>query len=141
MGSIKRIVIIEIESTDKEFIENFVQEINSECNTDVIFKSTSQQFGKFKIDENKKQLYYNNQIVPLTKSEFDIITLLLSNPGQIFSKDQIYEFVWKESSESCTHAVENMISRLRKKIEDNPKNPQYIITVHGFGYKFKKTEN
>ena len=76
----------------------------------------------------------------MTKNEYKLILYLASHPNRVFSKEQIYKEIWNESIDNCTHSIENMISRLRKKIEDDHKNPKYIITVYGFGYKFT-TEN
>lgn len=93
------------------------------------------------IDRNKKIIFKEDQPLKVTSAEFKIINLFISQPERIFSKEQIYETAWGELSENCTHSVENMISRIRKKIEDDCKEPRYIVTVRGFGYKFKGKEN
>lgn len=95
----------------------------------------------FNIDFIKNKVTKNGIEIDLTKSEFEIFKLLFSHPEQVFSKSMLYELIWNEKSNSCFHAIENTISRLRKKIEDDPSNPKCIVTVHGFGYKFIKKEN
>lgn len=73
--------------------------------------------------------------IELTSKEFEILKLLLQNPKKVYTKEQIYFLVWKEAYFGDENAVNVHISRLRTKIEDNPKKPQYIITVWGIGYK------
>lgn len=98
-------------------------------------------FGHLSIDLVQNKVIKNGKDIYLTKYEFQVIKLLCLHPGQIFSKELLYELIWNEKSNSCLHAVENMISRIRKKIEDNPSNPKYILTVYGYGYKFINKED
>lgn len=71
----------------------------------------------------------------LTAKEFDILKLLLQNPKKVYTKEQIYSLVWNDAYLGDENAVNVHISRLRNKIEDNPRNPRYILTVWGIGYK------
>lgn len=73
--------------------------------------------------------------IDLTSKEFEILKLLMKNPKKVYTKEQIYSLVWKDSYFGDENAVNVHISRLRNKIEDNPRNPQYILTVWGIGYK------
>lgn len=66
---------------------------------------------------------------------FEILKLLLQNPKKVYTKEQIYSLVWNDAYLGDENAVNVHISRLRTKIEDNPRDPQYIITVWGIGYK------
>lgn len=77
----------------------------------------------------------NGDKVELTSKEFEILKLFLQNPKKVYTKEQIYSFVWKDAYFGDENAVNVHISRLRNKIEDNPREPQYIITVWGIGYK------
>jgi DNA-binding response OmpR family regulator len=78
--------------------------------------------------------------VSLTAKEFDILALFLKSPRQIFTAEQIYEAAWKSSSlEGDVRTIMVYISNLRKKIEENPSKPNYIISVRGVGYKFNHT--
>lgn len=79
--------------------------------------------------------------VELTLKEFDILKLLLQNPRKVYTKEQIYSLVWNDAYLGDENAVNVHISRLRNKIEDNPREPQYIITVWGIGYKLGETED
>lgn len=73
--------------------------------------------------------------IELTSKEFEILKLLMQNPKKVYTKEQIYSLVWKDAYLGDENAVNVHISRLRNKIEDNPRNPQYIVTVWGIGYK------
>ena len=77
----------------------------------------------------------NGVNIELTAKEFDILKLLLQNPKKVYTKAQIYSFIWNDAYIGDENAVNVHISRLRNKIEDNPREPQYIITVWGIGYK------
>lgn len=82
------------------------------------------------------QVYIKGVKIKLSAHEFDILLLLASSPGQVFSKEQIYEAVWKQEPISFESAVMCCISQLRKKIETNPRKPKYIQTIYGAGYRF-----
>ena len=74
--------------------------------------------------------------IELTYTEFEILLLLANNPGRVFSKEQIYDSVWKEPYSGDYNIVMSHIRNIREKIEDNPSKPVYIQTVGGVGYKF-----
>ena len=73
--------------------------------------------------------------IELTAKEFDILKLLLQNPKKVYTKAQIYSLIWNDAYMGDENAVNVHISRLRNKIEDNPREPRYVITVWGIGYK------
>ena len=73
--------------------------------------------------------------VDLTAKEYEILKLLLQNPKKVYTKEQIYSRIWNDAYLGDENAVNVHISRLRNKIEDNPRNPKYVITVWGVGYK------
>lgn len=72
----------------------------------------------------------------MTFTEFEILYLLANNPGRVFSKEQIYDIVWKESYSGDYNIVMSHIRNIREKMEDNPSKPVYIQTVCGVGDKF-----
>ena len=74
----------------------------------------------------------------LTSKEFDLLYFLYSHKGQVFTKEQLYENVWGYDYFPDAKNLTSFIRKLRKKIEPDPDNPQYIITVWGVGYKFAK---
>lgn len=87
------------------------------------------------IDKSKHSVKLNGIEVSLTPLEFAILTLLASRPGQVYSSEQIYESVWKEPYGYSDNTVMVHIRNLREKLEENPREPLYIKTVWGVGYK------
>ena len=71
----------------------------------------------------------------LTAKEFELLKLLMKNPRKVYTKEQLYSLVWKEPYFGDENAVNVLISRLRNKLEDHPRQPEYIVTVWGIGYK------
>ncbi len=88
------------------------------------------------IDTAKRIVEISGQVIDLTVTEFEMLILLASHPGQVFSRNQILSRVWDFSYEGDTTTVTVHIRRLREKIEPVPSNPKYIKTVWGIGYKF-----
>ncbi len=71
----------------------------------------------------------------VTAKEFEILLLFMKHPKKVYTKEQLYTLVWKDAYIGDEDAVNVHISRLRNKIEDHPRKPQYIVTVWGIGYK------
>ena len=88
--------------------------------------------------EVQRVIIRENQEIELTYTEFEIFKLLAKHPGIVFSKEQIYDIVWKESYSGDYNIVMSHIRNIREKIEDNPSKPTYIQTVWGVGYRFNK---
>lgn len=80
----------------------------------------------------------NIHTVNLTSKEFDLLYFLYSHRGQVFSKEQLYENVWGYDDIPASSNLTSFIRKLRKKVEPDPDNPIYIITVWGVGYKFSE---
>lgn len=91
--------------------------------------------GSIVMDLNAYSVTKRGSRVELTSKEFEILKLLLQNPRKVYTKEQIYSLVWNDAYLGDENAVNVHISRLRNKIEDNPRKPQYIMTVWGIGYK------
>ena len=98
-------------------------------------------FGDIAIYPDRRTVLKAGKEVRLNHGEFSMLLLLASAPGQVFSKDQLYDAAWHEEYRYGTTAVENIIWRLRKKLEPDPRNPIYIKTVIGMGYKMVVPEN
>ena len=91
----------------------------------------------FQVVENARtELRFDGLEIDLTFTEFEILHLLARNPGRVFSKEQIYNSVWKEPYFGDYNIVMSHIRNIREKIEDNPSKPIYIQTVWGVCYKF-----
>lgn len=96
--------------------------------------------GFLKIDTNKRQVYKKNERVRLTGMEFSLLELLVSKAGEAFSRSSILQEVWgyKPERHVDTRVVDVHISRLRAKLEDDPSNPDLILTARGTGYLFQR---
>ena len=89
-------------------------------------------------DKYKRNVVREENEIELTYTEFEILLLLAQNAGVVFSKEQIYDTVWKEPYFGDYNIVMSHIRNIREKIEDNPSKPIYIQTVWGVGYRFNK---
>ena len=96
------------------------------------------QFEGLCIDKYKRNVVREENEIELTYTEFEILLLLAQNAGVVFSKEQIYDTVWKEPYFGDHNIVMSHIRNIREKIEDNPSKPIYIQTVWGVGYRFNK---
>nr|WP_320415614.1 response regulator transcription factor [Candidatus Contubernalis alkalaceticus] len=96
------------------------------------------QSGGLLLDDQQKQVTVDDKPVKLTPIEYNILKLLISNRGMVFSSDQIYEKVWNELPVGSDNIVSVHIRHLREKIEANPKSPMYLKVVWGLGYKIDR---
>ena len=94
--------------------------------------------GGIGFDLAAKTAMVGEQPLPFTRSEYAISEYLALHAGQTFSKEQIYDNVWKEPYSGDYNIVMSHISHIREKIEDDPSHPVYIQTVWGVGYKFNE---
>lgn len=95
-------------------------------------------FGRLSVDLKSRQVNINDNIISLTKREFDILELLLMHPGQVFSKEQIYEKVWGYDAEGDSSTVTEHVKNIRAKIAEFDPDTEYISTVWGIGYRFNR---
>ena len=98
--------------------------------------ASGMSFPGLEIRQNQHRVLQNGEEINLTRLEYSTLIFLASNPGIVLTKTQIFEAVWNMDSDSCHSSVANVIYNLRKKIEPDSKNPTYIKTVLGVGYKF-----
>lgn len=98
-------------------------------------------YGNLTLDKKGCCLYKDDELIDFNAKEYGLILYLMENAGQVFTKKQLYEQVWNETSYYDENTIMVHISHLRNKIEDNPKDPKYIKTVRGIGYKFNKDVN
>ena len=95
-------------------------------------------FDDMSISPDRREVTRNNRKIKLTFTEFEILLLLAQNAGIVFSKEQIYDSVWKEPYFGDYNIVMSHIRNIREKIEDNPSKPIYIQTDWGVGYRFNQ---
>lgn len=91
--------------------------------------------GELVLNLNAYSVMKNGKKVELTAKEFEILKLLMKNPKKVYTKEQLYSQIWNDAYMGDENAVNVHISRLRNKIEDNPRDPNYVVTVWGIGYK------
>lgn len=94
------------------------------------------KFGTLSIDFDRHEVKKNGELVDITPTEFKILELLATNPGRVYSRLHIVEFIQEFAFEGYERTIDAHVKNLRRKIEVNPKEPQYILTVYGVGYKF-----
>jgi two-component system, OmpR family, alkaline phosphatase synthesis response regulator PhoP len=92
--------------------------------------------GNLRIDAEKREVSIGDRQVELTPKEFDLLKLFASNPGRVFPRKFLLEKIWDYSYEGYDRTIDSHINRLRAKVEDDPENPQMVLTVWGIGYKF-----
>ena len=95
------------------------------------------RMGGIEIDDKAKEVTLDGEKVNLTRTEYDILKLLMDHPGQVFSPNQIYEAVWKDNPYGTENTVAVHIRHLREKIEYNPQDPRFLKVVWGRGYKME----
>jgi len=105
-----------------------------------IKKEHTLKAGPFELDEHTLELKKNGEIIELKPKELGLISYLLKHPNRIISKESLYDQVWGEDSFGYDNTVMVHIRRLREKIEEDPSNPRYLVTVKGLGYKLAVEE-
>jgi len=93
------------------------------------------QLGALKLDEARRTVSLKGAPVDLTRSEFELLRLLLSTPGRVFTRLQLLEAAQGEAYEGYERTIDTHIKNLRRKLGDDPRDPTYVLTVHGVGYK------
>ncbi|KIL39687.1 hypothetical protein SD70_18125 [Gordoniibacillus kamchatkensis] len=92
--------------------------------------------GRLEVDFGNYEVRVDGNAIPMYAKEKQLLTFFIQNPNQVFSVRQLYEHIWGWDRESDERTVMVHIRNLRKKIEQDPGNPRYVVTVRGFGYRF-----
>lgn len=107
-----------------------------------LYSGSSQEQGsslitldKLEIDPDNFSVYKNGEELKLTAKEFHILKLLAVNPKKVFTKEMIYRSIWQDEYYRDENVINVHMRRLREKIEDDPSNPRYIVTLWGIGYR------
>ena len=132
-------IILVVEFSDKEerLYHQALEWLSSTlCTTPAVM---AKQTTDFVINQYTRVVVNENiHTVNLASKEFDLLYFLYSHRGQVFSKEQLYENVWGYDDIPASSNLTSFIRKLRKKVEPDPDNPIYIITVWGVGYKFSE---
>jgi two-component system, OmpR family, alkaline phosphatase synthesis response regulator PhoP len=94
------------------------------------------QFGDITVDVRKAEVTSNGQLLELSAKEFQLLRYFIEHRGATLSRDELLHQVWGYNATPSTRTVDVHVAWLRQKLEPNPRVPQYILTVHGLGYKF-----
>ncbi|MDO4306832.1 MAG: winged helix-turn-helix domain-containing protein [Eubacteriales bacterium] len=131
------ILVIEAENTFLQEVISFVTKktrcrvTNLSSHSEVTLSAKTLCFSGLEIQPKEQRVCRKGELVPMSHHEFFTLLYLAQHPGWVFTKEQIYEVVWKEPADRCGAAVTNVISQIRRKIGDG-----YIETVINSGYKF-----
>lgn len=134
------LLLIKLEKVDNDFYQSLIKFISDHgYSPKVVVRNTDTlSFKNLEIISSKHQVFLHNKEIHMTNKEFYILELLARNKGQVFSKEQIYDQIWGENYYSDNQNIIAYINKIRKKIEPDPSNPIYILTVWGIGYKFNE---
>ena len=93
------------------------------------------RIGDLEVFFDRYEVHLHGEAVPLTAKEFEILALLAESPGEVFTRRRIYEHLWGEVAEVDENSITVFMRKIREKIEDNPSEPRYLLTVWRVGYK------
>lgn len=122
--------ILELKARIKALLRRSGQKEQSEAKTLTI--------GSITLDLDARNAYRSGELVDLTAKEFDVIEFLMQNPNRVYSREMLLDTIWAYEYRSDIRTLDVHIRRLREKLEENPADPQYIITKWGVGYYFRK---
>ena len=101
-------------------------------------KENTLTIGTISLDLDGRNAYRAGVLADLTAKEFDVIEFLMRNPNRVYSREALLDTIWAYEYRSDIRTVDVHIRRLREKLEENPAEPQYIMTKWGVGYYFRK---
>ena len=135
-----KILVLTFEDSEEEIQNHIISCVSAGSRAYQVVENVKKNlsFNGLEIDDINRLVRKQKQEIDLTFTEFEILYLLADNPGIVFSKEQIYDIVWKESYSGDYNIVMSHIRNIREKIEDNPSKPIYIQTVWGVGYRFNQ---
>ena len=121
---------IEIVARVKAQLRRYYKYSNKTHKTEIII-------GELTLDKESCCIYKNNSELTLNPKEYRLLEFILENPGKVYTKRQLYEIVWKNPYYGDSNTIMVHISHIREKIESDPKNPKYLKTIRGIGYKME----
>lgn len=122
--------ILELKARIRALLRRVTQQAKS--------KTASICIGSIMLDLDARNAYRDGTLADLTAKEFDVIEFLMRNPNRVYSREALLDTIWAYEYRSDIRTVDVHIRRLREKLEENPAEPQYIMTKWGVGYYFRK---
>ncbi len=92
--------------------------------------------GRVTVDLARCEVARGSERLPLSRNEVELLRLLFAEPGRVFTRNELLNLVWGYDRFPTTRTVDNHVARLRKKVEEEPESPRYLVTVHGIGYRY-----
>lgn len=137
-----KLLLLTLNEQEETAIDKIISAISDYIRIEPIKITTASvlSFPGLEIKQHQRRVLKDGADINLTRLEYGALCYLAASPGQVFTKEQIFEAVWSMESESCQSSVANVIYNLRKKIEPDSRKPTYIKTVLGMGYKFASGE-
>ena len=123
---------VELQARVKSQLRRYMQLGGGEIREDVL------TIGGIELDDCTKEVQLDGEKISLTRTEYDILKLLMEHPGKVYSPNEIYELVWKDNPYGTENTVAVHIRHLREKVEYNPAEPRYLKVVWGRGYKMEQ---
>jgi DNA-binding response OmpR family regulator len=123
----------------RELVER-VKAILRRTQSKAVGKLDKLRIGEMILDIQKHKLTLSDRQVTLTPSEFKLLRILMSSPGRLFTREQLLSALYPHGEEVVDRVIDVHIGKLRQKIEADPGNPRYILTIRGFGYQFAEDE-
>ena len=118
----------------KARIRALLRRAGAKTNTD----ASTLTIGNITLDLDARNAYRSGELADLTAKEFDVIEFLMRNPNRVYSREALLDTIWAYEYRSDIRTLDVHIRRLREKLEENPADPQYIMTKWGVGYYFRK---
>ncbi len=133
-----KLLLLTLNEQEEKMIDKIITAISDYIQIEPmeITPASMLSFPGLEIRQSQHRVIQGGEDVNLTRLEYNTLVFLASNPGIALTWTQIFEAVWNMNSDSCHSSVVNVIYNLRRKIEPDCKNPTYIKTVLGVGYKF-----
>ena len=133
-----KILVVSLSDNEEQIFNQTVKWLSDKLNCSTVVLEQQQQ-KRFSLDPYARIcINENGESVYLTAKQFDLLYFLYSHKGQVFTKEQLYQKIWGYEDVIDGKNLTSFIRKLRIKIEPDPRNPQYIITVWGVGYKFSE---
>ena len=123
--------ILELKARIKAILRRSVKKVTAEPQAKNVLKARDLELAY-----DSRRVFINGKEVNLTAKEFDLLELLMENPGKVYSREKLLDTVWGYDYPGDVRTVDVHVRRLREKIEANPSEPKYIFTIWGVGYSF-----
>lgn len=94
------------------------------------------RFRHLRLDPGERRVWKDEKLIEMTGVEFDILYTLARRPNHVFTREKLLDLAWKDASYSIPKVIDVHIGHIRKKLDDDPNNPSFIVTVRGTGYRF-----